>query len=80
MTAATIAASLALVIEGTNSTTRSTDSRAAVRTFRNNSFLCCSIEIPSRSWTAATVFLLTPRARAMADMLNPSALIRQMAR
>ena len=79
MTAATIAASLASFVSGRSSMTFSTPSRDARRRSRSNSFLSCSIENPSRSRTAQTVFRLMPRARAVAEMLIPSAAIRTAA-
>jgi len=79
MTAAVIAASLADFRSGMSSRTFSTPSREAfLRSFKS-SFLSCSTEMPSRSRTAQTVFRDTPSARAVADMLRPSAAIRTIA-
>jgi hypothetical protein len=62
-----------------SSITFSADNRRAVPSIFINSFLSCSIEMPSRSRTATTVFRLTPSARAAAEMLRPSAAIRTIA-
>lgn len=79
MTAAVMAASLADLTSGSSSITFSTLSRPARRRSLSNSFLSCSIEIPSRSRTAQTVLRLTPSARAVAEMLCPSACMRTTA-